>query len=218
MLTGRPGEGTWVANTAKRVVVLIAEPPKPIPVERLLQQVMEASRMSRRPFVVALDGRSGSGKSTLAIALAERLGAVVVEGDDFYAGGTELRHDSPAVRAAACIDWTRQRLALESLRAGREAVWRAFDWDAFDGRLCDTPTRASPKPVVILEGVYAARPDLADLVDLRVLMSVPQEVRLARLAAREGSIGPWEQQWHEAEEHYFMTTMQRACFDVIVEP
>lgn len=34
--------------------------------------------------VVALDGSSGSGKSTLARRLVERLGGVVVEGDDFY--------------------------------------------------------------------------------------------------------------------------------------
>lgn len=52
-----------------------------------------------RPFVVAIDGRSGVGKSTFARDLAERLGAALVEGDDFFAGGwpsaTTARENAP---------------------------------------------------------------------------------------------------------------------------
>jgi uridine kinase len=69
---------------------------------------------------------------------------------------------------------------------------------------------------VILEGVYAARPELADLLDLSIVLMVPDEVRLASLAAREGTIGPWERQWHEAEELYFEAVMPTAIFDVVV--
>lgn len=169
--------------------------------------ITESSQHKGLPFTVAVDGRSGVGKSTLARALAERVESCVIEGDDFYAGGIELRTDSPASRAAACKDWTRQRPVLEALAAGREASWRAFDWDAFDGRLRDEPTWIGPRPIVILEGVYAARPELADLLDLRVALLAPDDVRLARLAAREGAIGPWERQWHEAEDFYFKSVM-----------
>jgi hypothetical protein len=77
-----------------------------------------------RPFIAALDGRSGAGKSTLARRLADHLSAAVIEGDDFYAGGIALRSDSAASRAAACIDWTRQRAVLEAVAAGRDARWR----------------------------------------------------------------------------------------------
>jgi uridine kinase len=185
--------------------------------EALADMIARSARQEVSPFIVAIDGRSGVGKSTMARALAERLDACVIEGDDFYAGGIELRSDSAASRAAACIDWTRQRSVLEALAAGRTAHWRAFDWDAFDGRLRDEPTKLEPKPVVILEGVYAARPEIADLLGLRVVIVVPDEVRLARLSAREGTIGPWERQWHEAEEFYFRSVMPTASFDVVVE-
>lgn len=171
---------------------------------------------SERPFVVAIDGRSGVGKSTLAEVLAASLGGAVIEGDDFYAGGTELRGDAPETRASACIDHTRQRLVLAALRAGGEASWRAFDWEAFDGRLCDDPTGLEPKPIVILEGVYAARPELADLVDLRVLVELAEDARLARLLRREGAIGAWERQWHEAEDFYFEHVMPAAVFDIVL--
>jgi uridine kinase len=184
--------------------------------DTLAEIIAGSARQKDSPFVVAIDGRSGVGKSTMARALAERLDACVIEGDDFYAGGIELRSDSPTSRAAACIDWTRQQSVLEALAAGRAAQWRAFDWEAFDGRLCDEPTMLEPRSVVILEGVYAARPELADLLDLRVVLVVPDEVRLARLAAREGTIGRWEKQWHEAEEFYFKSVMPPDAFDVTV--
>lgn len=186
--------------------------------QTLADMIAGSAQNKVSPFIVAIDGRSGVGKSTLAQALAERLDAGVVEGDDFYAGGIELRLDSAASRATACIDWTRQQSVLKALAAGRPAHWRAFDWEAFDGRLCDEPTKLEPRPVVILEGVYAARPELADFLDLRVVLVVPDEVRLARLGAREGTIGAWERQWHEAEESYFEAVMTTASFDVVVAP
>lgn len=182
----------------------------------LAVQISRRVEIGGKPLLVGLDGRSGVGKSTLARALADRLDAAVIEGDDFYAGGIELRTDGPESRAAACIDWTRQRSVLEALAAGREARWRAFDWQAFDGRLLNEPTNLKPRTVVILEGVYAARPDLADLLDLRVVLVAPEEVRLARLFGREGTIGPWERQWHEAEEFYFGAVMPPESFDVVV--
>lgn len=181
----------------------------------LAANIAEAAQGRGQPFIVAIDGRSGSGKSTLAHMLAKLLDATVIEGDDFYAGGTALRDDSPAARAAACIDWKRQRIALAALRSGQAARWRPFDWDAFDGSLRAQPIDADPRAIMILEGVYSARPELADLVDLRVLVRVPHEVRMARLIAREGVIGPWERQWHDAEEHYFAAVMPELNFDVI---
>lgn len=184
-------------------------------VDALAARITQLARATAHPVVVALDGRSGSGKSTLAARLAGRLpGCGVIEGDDFYAGGTGLRSDPPAERAAACIDWRRQRAVLQALRAGRTARWQAFDWDAFDGSLCATPTVLAPAPVVLLEGTYSARPELADLLDLRVRVTTPDALRLARLQAREGGIGPWEAQWLDAEVAWF--ARPDLAFDVTV--
>lgn len=175
-----------------------------------------ASR-SPRPYIVALDGRSGVGKSTLAAAVGNALGAAIIEGDDFFAGGTGMRSDPLCVRAADCIDWTRQRAVLDALRHGHDAIWRAFDWDAFDGRLQSSATVLTPRPVVILEGVYAARPELADLIDLKVIVTVSDALRERRLLPRAGGIGPWEHQWQEAETHYFRQVMPIERFDFLFE-
>lgn len=186
------------------------------------RDVMRRSRKLLRPVVVAIDGGSGAGKSTFAGRLAESLTrdglpTAVIAGDDFFQGGVELRADAPALRAAQCIDAVRQRSVLEALRSEQLATWYAFDWEKFDGALQTTPTVCSPRPVVVLEGVYSARPELVDLIDVRVLLNVPKSVRLERLVTREGSLGPWELQWHEAEDYYFEHVLSADWFDLVVE-
>ncbi|MFU8778988.1 MAG: uridine kinase family protein [Roseovarius sp.] len=184
-------------------------------VESLAAHIRAVAQSTGQAFIVALDGPSGAGKSTLAMALAMEINAACIDGYDFYAGGINLRVDSPAERANACIDWPRQRQVLQALRAGQPAEWRAFDWDNFDGRLVYPAAKLSPAKYTILEGVYAARPELADLLDMRVLVEVAPDIRKARLLAREGAIGPWEQQWHEAEEHYYRYVMTAERFELI---
>ena len=170
-----------------------------------------------RPYVIGVDGRSGAGKSTLAARLASALGACVLEGDDFFAGGVSLRRDSAEERVRHCIDWRRQRPVLEALRAGRTASYFAFDWEVFDGRLEAEPRSLAPRAFVVFEGVYSTRPELRDLTDLRVLLRAKDEIRNARLLAREGTIGPWERQWHEAEDWYFTNLVPPDGFDVVLE-
>jgi uridine kinase len=187
------------------------------PPEHLAQVIKERTADRTRPLLVALDGRSGAGKSTLAARLAVALDAVVIDGDGFYAGGVHVRSDTPEQRAAGCIDWRRQRPVLEALRAGRAARYFAFDWHTFDGRLQTTPTLVEPKPIAILEGVYSARPELAALLDLRLCLSVPEDVRQRRLLGREGALTAWELQWHRAEDWYFQHAAPLEGFDVVVE-
>jgi uridine kinase len=175
----------------------------------------------RTPLLVAFDGRSGSGKSTLAARVAARVGATVVEGDDFYAGGTDAEWAERTVeeKVAGCIDWRRLRAeALEPLLAGRAASWHPFDFAAGAG-LAAHGVRRAPATVLILDGVYSARPELRDLVDLAVLVEAADErVRRRRLLTREGEafMAAWHALWDEAEDHYFSRVRPRASFDLVV--
>ncbi|MEZ5282983.1 MAG: hypothetical protein R2770_21215 [Acidimicrobiales bacterium] len=172
--------------------------------------------------VIAIDGRSGAGKSTLAAQLARHLGSTVVEGDDFYSGEAIDRwlEMTPSQRADHCIDWRRQRPVLEALRQGRPAQYHAYDWEAFDGSLSSVPTTLEPTPTVILEGAYSARPELSDLIDLRVLLDTDPQRRRAQLLDREGDEyrDDWELVWSSAEEHYFGAVMPPDAFDLVARP
>ncbi len=177
---------------------------------------------------VALDGRSGSGKSTIAAIVADALGAdvvTVIEGDQFYAGGSGAAWDrkSAEQKAAQVIDWQRQRLMLNALRTEGVATWHGFDWHSDDWDadvvpLAPEPTHTTVAPVVLLEGAYSARPELSDLLDLRVLLEVPEVVRRAQLLGREGEAyrADWEARWLSAEKHYFETIMPPSSFDLIL--
>ena len=177
----------------------------------------DIAALPARPCVVAIDGRSGAGKSTLAQALADVLSAAFVEGDDFYAGGVVVRADPADVLARDCIDWRAQRQVLEALKAGQAARYHPFDWDAFDGTTSRRVKVIPPCPVIILEGVYANRTELRDLVDMSVLLVVDDVERERRLVAREGELTAWERQWHRAEDWYFETDARAAAFDLVIE-
>jgi uridine kinase len=172
-----------------------------------------------RPYVIAIDGPSGAGKSTLGAALTLRVPATVIDGDDFYSAhlpgldqpAREAMSDAEA--AASIIDWRRLRAeALLPLSERRAACYAPFDWEAHDGSL-GPPKTVRAADLVIVEGVYSARPELADMVDLRVILEVPADVRARRLADRRDP-EDLAHFWDRAEQHYFSEICPPHTFDL----
>lgn len=93
------------------------------PLVELLRQQLNCRAA---PIFVVLDGHSGSGKSTIASIVADELNSdspeeaivTVIEGDQFYGGGSASTWDAMSVdqKIDRVIDWRRQRLLLKSLR------------------------------------------------------------------------------------------------------
>ena len=200
----------------------------PALVSRLLRETSDRGG----PLFVGLDGRSGAGKSTLAEAITARLEAeptdlrvTVIDGDQFYAGGTAESWDRqpPSEKAARVIDWRRQRRVLQQLRDSGVAEWHPFDWEAEDWDrepvpLAGQPICARAGSIVLLEGAYSCRPELHDLLDLRMLLDVPRDVRRRQLLQREGAAyrADWEARWSAAEDYYFGSVMTPGRFDLVL--
>ena len=171
-----------------------------------------------RPLVIALDGPSAAGTSTLGAELGVRLSASVVAGDDFYRDIPEEQRW--ALTAAQGVeeyfDWQRLRPeVLEPLRAGRPARYRPYSWLP-GGGLDERWVTVDPTPIIVMEGVYTARPQLRDLVDLAVLVGTPAEERLRRLIVRGGGNEAWWPRWGAAEDHYFTAICPRQSFDLVI--
>jgi molybdopterin-guanine dinucleotide biosynthesis protein A/uridine kinase len=189
-------------------------------VSSILDLTAERQKGVDRPVVIAIDGPSCSGKSILATAVALRSGASVLEGDDFYrdtlpslsAAQREAMSDTAVVDAV--IDWERLRdEGLLPLRAGHPATFLPHDWDANDGSLA--PPRIIPAAeVIIVEGVYAARPELAELIDLTVYLGVDPGLRADRYAEREADDPDWQRFWERGERYYFSVVRPPASFDI----
>ncbi len=176
-----------------------------------------------RPVVLALDGPGGSGKSTLAEALRLRTGATVLPGDDFYAPAFAdadpaiLSRLSDAELADQVFDWPRlRREALEPLAAGRPARYRPYDWSGASTDGLGPGVVRPPAPLVVLEGVYASRPELADLVTASVLVTVDEATRARRLAGRADDPVRAEL-WARGERWYFGRLRTAADVDLVVE-
>ncbi len=157
----------------------------------------------------------------MAQAIAQELGGIVVIGDDFFSGGPDSEWDvrSAEAKVADCIDWRRLRKeALEPLLAGRPASWHPFNFISGIG-LSEKVIQHNPAPVIILDGAYSCRPELADIVDLAVLIELSDEkLRRQRLLAREGYdfMASWHKRWDVAEDYYFTQVVPRTMFDLVI--
>lgn len=182
--------------------------------ERILAAVcaaLQALPESGAPRIVALDGRCAAGKTTLAARLQQWTGCNVVHMDDFFlrpAQRTEARLRQPGGN----VD--RERFlaeVLRPLRHGEGCTYRPYD--------CRTqgwkpPVCIDPAPLTIVEGAYSCHPDLWDLYDLHLFLTVSPDEQLRRIRARNGADGleMFQNRWIPLEEAYFQAfSIEKRC-------
>ena len=152
--------------------------------EQLLRSIGDL-RPSERTLLIAIDGCGGAGKTSLARWLAEHLKATVVCSDDFSRPGVPQ------------WDWPRfADQVLSPLLDGRKARYQRYDWG--EDALAKWH-ELHPGGIVIAEGVSISRTELGDPWDLTVWVECPLEVRLARVARRDGIA---DDSWLGEEEAY----------------
>jgi uridine kinase len=163
--------------------------------------------------VVAIDGIDGAGKTHFADDLAAALtatGRSVFRAsiDDFYRSRAE-RHsrgaDSPEGYYRDFFDYsTFRRVLLEPFRMGGSA---AFVTAAFD-HVRDLPVqskwRTGPKDaILVLDGIFLNRPELAGLWNYSVWLETPREVAEQRMLDRDG--GSQNVERHRGGQELYLT-------------
>jgi len=114
------------------------------------------------------------------------------------------------------FDWPRLReQVLDPLRRGETARYDRYDWLEDD---LANAHQVLPGRVVIVEGIYSSRRELAPLYDMRVWVDCPRELRLSRGLKRDGEAarGRWEDDWMPCEDRYIREHRPQEYADAIV--
>ena len=141
-------------------------------------------------MIIGICGGTGSGKTTIARKIAKRAGAenvVSVKQDAYYLDLADLPLEmrrSVNFDHPDSIDSNAIANHIGALKRGEAVDVPIYDFKTHTRS--KTTRHLEPKPVVILEGIMLfAQPLLFDLLDAKVFVDTPDDIRLLRRIKRD---------------------------------
>ena len=192
----------------------------------VLAELADAVPRLDRPVLVAVDGADGAGKTLLADELAALVpGSVRASLDDFHHSRAHRHAEGRTGRTV----WERsfdlvavRRELLDPWRRGPGSSYRRRWHDLPTDQLVDEPLSSVPEHgVLLLDGVFAQRPELAGAWDLVVWVHADAGVRVARMAARDGvpddPDDPDQRRYLDAQAIYRACCRPEETADIVVD-
>ncbi len=141
-------------------------------------------------MIIGISGGTGSGKTTIARKVIEAVGkkkVILIEQDSYYRNLEDMpldeRHQANFDHPDA-IDSELLDNHLKRLKSGHEVEMPVYDFKTHT-RNSETD-RIIPKPVVIVEGILIfAEPRILSLLDVRVFVDTPDDIRFIRRLKRD---------------------------------
>jgi len=186
--------------------------------EQLEKVLALLNRHQIKPVVVAaIDGHSAAGKSTLARTIQQHLARVtIIHTDDFYRPlGAEERASLDASGGYdQYYDWERlEAQVLQPLSRDQSIGYQQYDWatNELGGWI-----RVQPTGIILVEGCYAARPELRCYYDAIIWVETSVRKRLVRQAARADATAAWLARWDAAERYYIEQFQPQSYADLVI--
>jgi uridine kinase len=141
-------------------------------------------------MIIGICGGTGSGKTTIARAIVEAVGekkVVLVEQDSYYRNLSDMpldeRHQANFDHPDS-LDSDMLVNHILRLKQGLSAEMPLYDFKTHTRS--DQIEIIEPKPVVIVEGILIfAEPRVLDLLDVRIYVDTPDDIRLMRRLKRD---------------------------------
>ena len=139
--------------------------------------------------LIGISGGSGSGKTAVTILLKKHFGenATVISQDSYY---KDLSHKSDSEREKTnfdhpnSIDFKLLQETVFSLKSGLSVECPEYCFKTHTRK--NFKTSLSPKPIVILEGIYSFfDKEIYDLLDFTVYVEADSDIRLIRRIRRD---------------------------------
>lgn len=184
--------------------------------EQLVSLISSISR-KQSTLLIGIDGCGGSGKSTLAKKLKDECSNVtVVHMDDFYLSSSQRKINPEKEGIGVDFDWKRVlKQVLEPISQNKEGYYQRYDWEKDDLAEWHTVPIGG---IVIIEGVYSLRNELANKYDYKIWVECPRETRLSRGLERDGEDARdmWENNWMISEDIYVVEHKPYERADLVV--
>jgi uridine kinase len=195
--------------------------------DQVLEQVWSHVPALGRPVLVAVDGPDGAGKTRFAAHLAGVADRPVVVAalDDFHHPRVWRHAEGRTGRTvwARSFDYAAVRRELvDPWLAGAGTPYRRRWHDLAIDCAIDDPVMPVPaQGVLVVEGVFAQRPELAGAWDLVVYVDAPDDVRMSRMAVRDGvpddAEHPAQRRYLDAQQIYRDTCRPLETADIVVD-
>lgn len=196
--------------------------------DALVAAVRTAAPTGRRALV-GIDGVGGSGKTTFADELSRHLGerpVLVLHIDDFFAPSA-VRHargrHSPEGFWLDAYDYgSLISCTLEHLGADGDGWYRSGSYDReADRTVLLEPVLAPPDALVLVEGAFLHRDELAAFWDFSIYLDVPFDETERRMAHRDGvpagTVHELMRRYTEAQRIYFAVARPWERASVVVD-
>jgi uridine kinase len=141
-------------------------------------------------MIIGICGGTGSGKTTIARAIVDTVGTekvVLVEQDSYYRNLADMpldeRHQANFDHPDS-IDSDMLVNHIMRLKQGLSVEMPVYDMVTHTRS--DRIEIIEPKPIVVVEGILIfAEPRVLDLIDIRIFVDTPDDVRLMRRMRRD---------------------------------
>ena len=173
-----------------------------------MESIMETAKKqidellaAKDTVIVAIDGKCTSGKTTLASKLAEIYDCNVFHMDDFFLR-PEQRTPARFAEVGGNVDYERfQEEVLLPLKSGKAFSYRSFDCSTFT---LAAPVAVTPNKLNIIEGTYSHHPYFGNPYDLKILLTVDEEIQRQRILERPAFLHKrFFEEWIPMENRYF---------------